>query len=138
MYYGISHGLPATVPYCTEVGFTPATSSARYHQAGQDHELAKFRPSASRQRRRIVNGSGLSWARVENLGWTGRSRLKAEIAWKCDGCDYRRWLSRPLADKQRALAVDIHREKKHTVAKICKTVDISMPTLSQYVKTAGG
>ena len=77
-------------------------------------------------------------ALVEKLGWTGRSRLKAEIAWECDGGDYRRWLSRPLADKQRALAVDIHREKKHTVAEICKTVGISMPTLSEYVKTAVG
>ncbi len=43
-----------------------------------------------------------------------------------------------VGDKQRAVAVDVYRQKKHTIDEICKAVGISRPTLYQYVKEAGG
>ena len=43
-----------------------------------------------------------------------------------------------LGDKQRAVAVDLYRQKKHTINEICKTVGISRPTLYGYVREAGG
>ena len=39
-----------------------------------------------------------------------------------------------LGDKQRALAVELYREKKHTVGEICQMVGISRPTLYAYVR----
>ena len=39
-----------------------------------------------------------------------------------------------LGDKQRALAVDLYRQKKHTIEEICRTVGISKPTLYAYVR----
>jgi DNA invertase Pin-like site-specific DNA recombinase len=39
-----------------------------------------------------------------------------------------------LGDKQRALAVDLYREKKQTVYEICEIVGISRPTLYAYVR----
>jgi DNA invertase Pin-like site-specific DNA recombinase len=43
-----------------------------------------------------------------------------------------------LGDKQRAVAVDLYRQKKHTIDEICKAVGISRPTLYEYVREAGG
>jgi DNA invertase Pin-like site-specific DNA recombinase len=43
-----------------------------------------------------------------------------------------------LGDKQRAVAVDLYRQKKHTIDEICKAVGISRPTLYKYVTAAGG
>jgi DNA invertase Pin-like site-specific DNA recombinase len=43
-----------------------------------------------------------------------------------------------LGDKQRAVAVDLYRQKKHTIDEICKAVGISRPTLYKYVAAAGG
>jgi DNA invertase Pin-like site-specific DNA recombinase len=34
-----------------------------------------------------------------------------------------------LREKQRAVAVDLYRQKKHTIVEICKAVGISRPTL---------
>jgi len=42
-----------------------------------------------------------------------------------------------LGDKQRAVAVDLYRQKKHTLDEICKAVGISKPTLYKYVAAAG-
>jgi len=39
-----------------------------------------------------------------------------------------------LGEKQRAVAVDLYRQKRHTVAEICKTVGVSRPTLYKYVR----
>jgi DNA invertase Pin-like site-specific DNA recombinase len=41
---------------------------------------------------------------------------------------------RKLGEKQRAVSVDLHRQKKHTIDEICKAVDISRPTLYRYVR----
>jgi hypothetical protein len=43
-----------------------------------------------------------------------------------------------LGEKQRAVAVDLYRQKKHTIDEICKAVGISRPTLYKYVAAAGG
>src|ERR1700677_5164555 len=43
-----------------------------------------------------------------------------------------------LGEKQRAVAVDLYHQKKHTIDEICKTVGISRPTLYGYVREAGG
>ena len=40
-------------------------------------------------------------------------------------------------DKQRAVAVDLYRQKKHTIDEICNAVGISRPTLYKYVAAAG-
>ncbi len=42
-----------------------------------------------------------------------------------------------LDARQKALAVDLYRQRKHTVAEICRTVGISKPTLSADVREAG-
>jgi DNA invertase Pin-like site-specific DNA recombinase len=42
-----------------------------------------------------------------------------------------------LGEKQRAVAVDLYRQKKHTIDEICKAVGISRPTLYEYVREAG-
>src|SRR5271166_1449071 len=42
-----------------------------------------------------------------------------------------------LGDKQRAVAVDLYRQKKQTIDEICKAVCISRPTLYKYVAAAG-
>ena len=39
-----------------------------------------------------------------------------------------------LGDKQRALAVELYRQKKQTVREICQVVGISRPTLYSYVR----
>ena len=41
-----------------------------------------------------------------------------------------------LGEKQRALAVDLYSQHKHTTDEICKTVGISRPTLRKYVAAA--
>ena len=41
-----------------------------------------------------------------------------------------------LGEKQRAVAVDLYRQKKHTIDEICKAVGISRPTLYKYVAAA--
>ena len=38
-----------------------------------------------------------------------------------------------LGQQQRALAVDLYRQKKHPVEEICRTLGISKPTLYAYV-----
>jgi DNA invertase Pin-like site-specific DNA recombinase len=43
---------------------------------------------------------------------------------------------RKLGEKQRAVAVDLYRGKKHMVGEICQTVGISKPTLYRYVREA--
>jgi DNA invertase Pin-like site-specific DNA recombinase len=43
-----------------------------------------------------------------------------------------------LGDKQRAVAVDLYRQKKHTIDEICKAVGISRPTLYKYVAATAG
>lgn len=43
-----------------------------------------------------------------------------------------------LDEKQRAMAVDLYQQRKHTVAQICRTVGISKPTLYAYVREAIG
>jgi len=43
-----------------------------------------------------------------------------------------------LGDKQRALAVELYRQKKQTVDEICQAVGISRPTLYAYVRQAKG
>jgi DNA invertase Pin-like site-specific DNA recombinase len=43
-----------------------------------------------------------------------------------------------LGEKQRAVAVDLYRQKKHTIDEICKAVGISRPTLYKHVAAAGG
>src|SRR4051812_30323764 len=42
-----------------------------------------------------------------------------------------------LGEKQRALAVELYRQKKHGIEEICRTVGISKPTLYAYVREAG-
>jgi DNA invertase Pin-like site-specific DNA recombinase len=42
-----------------------------------------------------------------------------------------------LGDKQRAVAVDLYRQKRHTIDDICMAVGISRPTLYKYVAAAG-
>ena len=42
-----------------------------------------------------------------------------------------------LDARQKALAVDLYRQRNHTVAEICRTVGISKPTLYAYVREAG-
>jgi DNA invertase Pin-like site-specific DNA recombinase len=39
-----------------------------------------------------------------------------------------------LDDKKRALAVDLYRQKEHTVGEICKMAGISKPTLYAYIR----
>ena len=36
------------------------------------------------------------------------------------------------------MAVDLYRQKKHTIDEICNAVDISRPTLYKYVAAAAG
>ncbi len=43
-----------------------------------------------------------------------------------------------LGEKQRAVAVDLYRQKKHTIDEICKAVGISWPTLYKYVAAESG
>jgi DNA invertase Pin-like site-specific DNA recombinase len=43
-----------------------------------------------------------------------------------------------LGEQQRAVAVDLYRQKKHTIDEICKAVGISRPTLCKYVAVAAG
>jgi DNA invertase Pin-like site-specific DNA recombinase len=43
-----------------------------------------------------------------------------------------------LGEKQRAVAVDLYRQKKHTIDEICTAVGISRPTLYKYVAAASG
>ncbi len=43
-----------------------------------------------------------------------------------------------LGDKQRALAVELYRQKKQTVGEICQVVGISRPTLYAYLRQAEG
>ena len=43
---------------------------------------------------------------------------------------------RKLGEKQRAVSVDLYRQKKHTIDEICKAVGISRPTLYRYVREA--
>jgi len=43
-----------------------------------------------------------------------------------------------LGEKQRAVAVDLYRQKKHKIDEICKAVGITRPTLYKYVAAAGG
>ena len=42
-----------------------------------------------------------------------------------------------LSAQQRALAVDLYRQKKHSIAEICSTLGITKPTLYAYVRDAG-
>jgi DNA invertase Pin-like site-specific DNA recombinase len=42
-----------------------------------------------------------------------------------------------LGEKQRAVAVDLYRQKKYTVDEICNAVGVSRPTLYKYVAAAG-
>jgi DNA invertase Pin-like site-specific DNA recombinase len=42
-----------------------------------------------------------------------------------------------LGEKQRAVAVDLYRPKKHTIDEICKAVAMSRPTPYKYVEAAG-
>jgi DNA invertase Pin-like site-specific DNA recombinase len=46
--------------------------------------------------------------------------------------------ARKLGDKQRKLAVDLYRGKKHTIEEICQSVGITKPTLYAYVREGGG
>ena len=43
---------------------------------------------------------------------------------------------RKLGEKQRAVSVDLYRQKKHTIDEICKAVGISRPTLYRNVREA--
>lgn len=43
-----------------------------------------------------------------------------------------------LSTKQRALAVDLYHQRKHTVEEICHTVGISKPTLYAYLREQAG
>ena len=45
---------------------------------------------------------------------------------------------RKLGEKQRAVSVDLYRQKKHTIDEICNAVGISSPTLNRYVREASG
>ena len=45
---------------------------------------------------------------------------------------------RKLGEKQRAVSVDLYRQKKHTIDEICNAVGISRPTLYRYVREASG
>ena len=42
-----------------------------------------------------------------------------------------------LDERKRALAVDLYRQKKHSIEEICRTVGISKPTLYAYVRESG-
>jgi DNA invertase Pin-like site-specific DNA recombinase len=42
-----------------------------------------------------------------------------------------------LGEKQRAVAVDLYRQKKHSIDEICRAVGISRSTLYKYVAAAG-
>ena len=42
-----------------------------------------------------------------------------------------------LTASQRELAVDLYRQRKHSIEEICRTVGISRPTLYAYVRDAG-
>ena len=42
-----------------------------------------------------------------------------------------------LGEKQRAVVVDLYRQKKYTIDEICQAVGISRPTLYKYVAAAG-
>jgi DNA invertase Pin-like site-specific DNA recombinase len=39
-----------------------------------------------------------------------------------------------LNTKQRALAIDLYQQRKHTIEEICRTVGISKPTLYAYLR----
>ena len=39
-----------------------------------------------------------------------------------------------LDDRKRALAVDLYKQKKHSIGEICRTVGITKPTLYAYVR----
>jgi DNA invertase Pin-like site-specific DNA recombinase len=41
-----------------------------------------------------------------------------------------------LDERKRALAVELYRQKKHTIIEICEMVDITKPTLYRYVEEA--
>ena len=43
---------------------------------------------------------------------------------------------RRLSAQQRALAMDLYAQRKHTVEEICRTLGISKPTLYAYVRGA--
>ena len=43
-----------------------------------------------------------------------------------------------LGEKQRAVAADLYRQKKHTIDEICKAVGISRPTPYKYVEAESG
>ena len=43
-----------------------------------------------------------------------------------------------LDDRKRALAVDLYRQKKHTIVEICGMLSITKPTLYAYVREAEG
>jgi DNA invertase Pin-like site-specific DNA recombinase len=42
-----------------------------------------------------------------------------------------------LDDRKRALAVELYRQKKHTIEEICEAVGIAKPTLYRYVRAEG-
>jgi hypothetical protein len=65
--------------------------------------------------------------RQESSGRRGRFS-KSEIL----RCNQGRGNPRP-GEKQRAVAVDLYRQKKRTIDEICKAVGFSRPTLSKYV-----
>jgi hypothetical protein len=44
---------------------------------------------------------------------------------------------RTLGGEQRAVAVDLYRQKKHTIDEICRAVGISRPTIYKSIAAAG-
>jgi len=69
----------------------------------------------------------------------GKNRVGRKLSWICIGHATGRggrW--KKLNDKQRAMTVDLYRQKKHTIEEICKAVGISRPTLCKYVAEEGG
>jgi DNA invertase Pin-like site-specific DNA recombinase len=43
-----------------------------------------------------------------------------------------------LSPERRRLAVQLYRERRHTVAEVCRLMGISKPTLYSYLDEAGG
>ena len=65
-------------------------------------------------------------------------RTDGRRARRGEGAGQERRKAKKLGEKQHAVAVDLYRQKQHTIDEICKAVNISRPTLYKYVAAAGG
>jgi DNA invertase Pin-like site-specific DNA recombinase len=100
------------------IGFQSVTESVDTTTSGGELVFPIFGALAGFERNLIRERtcSGLAAARVR------------------DGIGGRR---KKLGDKQRAVCVDLYRQRKRTIDEICKAVGISRPTLYRYAAAAG-